>query len=407
MRHQTVRWDGARRFLPAATHGSQFVAYAAVVAAPALYGIATARLLGPNDRGVLITVLSAATFAGLLGTRGSASEYRRLITSGASPHLRREFIVTILSGAVIGGFLAVLILRSYHVETGLPIALLVVVLSALMAATILIRELLFGLRRMIVHNWLISAGFLVQLPLLYLLYETNSLGVVTALTLYVAFSGLVLMLLSVVWISVKSKNTAQSSPFKSGVSRAARLSLVPLLAHLYFSNGDRLVLSLVSSPDQVAFYSVAWTLALLPGMGVMAALPSLQDAAIHGVKASRRRMLVVALITVVSLLLVVLFAPSITNTIFGSDYAPSVDATRLMSLGALPYLMMTVVLTLMIGAGRYKAAGLASGVSVLASLVGILLLSGYGAVGAAVAFIGAATVGTLVSVILLLRRSPA
>jgi O-antigen/teichoic acid export membrane protein len=212
------------------------------------------------------------------------------------------------------------------------------------------------------------------------------------------------ILLALVWLR-KSKNreieNLRSAPLR--VSHTDRLSLVSLLAAQYFAGGDRFLLSLFTTPDQVAYYSVGATFALVSGLLVSAAIPSVQNVSSSGSAQNRRRVVLCLLSTFLTSIVIVVLAPWLVNGIFGSAYSASIDITRIVQFSVLPMAIYSLTLAFLVGSRRYRLSALASSTAVGASALAIVLLGEKGAIGASLALVFASLMGCLFGCLALKR----
>jgi O-antigen/teichoic acid export membrane protein len=295
------------------TSNQQLVAQIAVLGAPAIYGIAVARWLGPNDRGLYVTLLAASSIAGLIGTLGIATEIRGRVARDLRIPVISSLSKVSVAGAGIGLVgVGILTLNSPSKYSQADLVCMIA-LSMLTALIILFREMLFGLGVISQTNWVIALTQASQFIPLIFLHSLGELSLINVLAIQVLAQFLMVLLLTTMWRKGNGRRSVQalqSAAFT--ISPFDRLSLASLLAVQYFAGGDRFILSLFTTPDQVAFYSVGATFALIPGLLVGATIPSVQNASSIGVQQDGRRILWSSIGAVLVSVVIIVLAPWMT-----------------------------------------------------------------------------------------------
>jgi O-antigen/teichoic acid export membrane protein len=172
---------------------------------------------------------------------------------------------------------------------------------------------------------------------------------------------------------------------------------------------DQWILGSIAGSRELGLYSVAvaWTEALffLPEALSTVLRPDLVRASAADAARQAATVFRVALVATLPFVVgVVIAAPVLCVTIFGSSFEGSIDDLRVLAPGALGIVALKVLANALVAQGRPLLANLAIAVAFVVTIVlDILLIPPYGGVGAAVASLVAYTSGGLVVALVFMR----
>ena len=366
--------------------------------------IVTARLLGVEERGRLVLVLTVAGLAGLLGTAGTSTAYRALRPTGdAALHRCYAALSLLLAGA--GGLFALAVLAVWGVLA--PEHRVTPALAAAGAGYAAV----LALQRQAVDAWIAAgrllrgsatalaatlAGLLATVVLLPL--QPRAVAAVAVLTLGPA----VTLLLD--WPRLRDdvlgRPALTGGPARRLLGAGARGSGL-VVGSALGQRCDRLLLGLLLDPATLAVYAAAHAVAELSRVttGAAGQLAG-RDVAVLGAGdwQARRRALPGLALSVAVLLLVTATAAPMVRLLFGETYAEAARLVPLLAaveLVAMPALVETRLLVARGRLGRASTA-VAAGAAVTA-LSCLLMVPAWSAEGAGVsAALGHVVVTTLV-----------
>lgn len=375
-------------------------AYIVAVGGPAVYGIATARLLGPTDRGYLVGALSGVSLVAIVGTLGTATALRNSVTTDIPIRIRRHVIMSGGVGGVLGTALGVALYAIAHYPSPLIAIPLIALICALSTVVVILREVLTALGRMPITYFLAGASVLVQIPILWMLAATEP-SFITALLLFAVFTLVYTLALS--WLITTSRPPEQVRA-ETRLNFRARSSLVALIAGQYLNGGDRVVAAFVIAAPAVAMYSVGSSIALIPLVILGASYQDAHNRSATGssilTRALKRQ--VVLVIAICGALLV--FMPNIISTVFGDEYLDGTDAGRI-SILAVPFLIvLSLANAVLLGKGAYTKASTSAGTALVVGTALLLILGSGESVGAALAHLGATVTAAGMSLLLLFTK---
>ena len=172
---------------------------------------------------------------------------------------------------------------------------------------------------------------------------------------------------------------------------------------------DQWILGSIAGSKELGLYSVAvaWTEALffLPEALSTVLRPDLVRASAADAARQAATVFRVALLATLPFVVgVVIAAPVLCVTIFGSSFEGSIDDLRVLAPGALGIVALKVLANALVAQGRPLLANLAIAVAFVVTIVlDIILIPPYGGVGAAIASLVAYTSGGLVVALVFMR----
>jgi O-antigen/teichoic acid export membrane protein len=372
-----------------------YSSFISLLLAGAIYGLATSRILGASERGTVVAILSASSLAGLLGTAGSASEFRRHVAVGSSISIWRPLSLTLMISSLLGAVFSLVLSFLGGSTILVSDMLLLTVLSTISSVIFFLREVLAGANKISVGNWMLAGGLSLQIPILILLSGNGLLSVTSTLSLFLVAQVMVLSGLLVVWQGVSKRLNFSAPVMLERLIVGHRWSLVPILVAQYFSGGDRFVAALVIASDQVAFLAAASTMVLAPSALLTAMIPRIQNKYSQGIKQNRSKLLYLVVLIMAINVFIATFAYPLMGAIFGPEFFVAGSVVRIMSIGVPMFLLYQLFIASLMGRGAYGRAAMVSAATAVSYFSGMVILSEYGANGAAVGFV----VGNLVGVV--------
>lgn len=379
-------------------NASIYVSFIALLFAGAMYGVATARLLGPSERGTVVAILSASSLAGLLGTAGSASEFRRHVAIGNSISIRAPLRLTLMISSILGAAFALLLSLLGRGTISFSEMLLLILLSIISSVIFFLREVLVGANKISLGNGMLAGGLSLQVPILLMLSGSGSLSTTSTLSLYLIAQVSVVSVLLIVWRAVSKGLQLSLTIVRQKLMVGHRWSLVSMLVAQYFSGGDRFVAALIIAPDQVAYFAAASTIVLAPSALLSAMIPRIQNRYSQGIRQNRTKLFLVVIIIVGINGIIAVFAYPLMRAIFGPEFLTAGSVVRIMSIGVPIFLVYQLFIANQMGKGKYPQAAVVSAVCAISYFVGMMVLREYGANGVAVGFV----VGNLIGLVFIL-----
>ncbi|GAA1886181.1 lipopolysaccharide biosynthesis protein [Lapillicoccus jejuensis] len=324
-----------------------------------LIGLLTARWLGPTDRGVVVTGVTASSLLLLLGGLGLPPTLRMTLARPQGGLSFRGMVVLVAPLVALVclplALLAAGVLRVFG-DVHRPLTLLAFAAFCVVAVcATLLREGLHGTGR---HRWAVGGDLLSAVVLLGsvgVLRATDRLGV-ESYFVAATLGGLcgIALLLTCGW---RDPDPPGTRPRRGALLRLSRGSLAWALLAAFAWKGDRLLLGLVTDPTQVGVYGTAATLSdvawLVPvAMStVLARRVSAEDSAAM-VPRWRRRMLGLTALAAVP---VGVLGTVVLTRLLGPGYAGGVPALWLLLLGTLALTSYQADLAGCQGLGRFRA----------------------------------------------------
>lgn len=360
----------------------------------AMVAFITARELGPQDRGVIVLVVTTSTFAMLFGTAGANYVARaRLAAPVPLPLPAFNAVAAVLCAAAlplgaVGGWL---VLSLTDVPLSLPGALGIGVYTALLLVVLFEREVLNALGKNLAAARVEFAGGLVQLLVVAVaVYALDVRSAVVVLALIVASVALQGLLGAWEWrrASLSFAVTWQREAFLA-ILRQGRGGLGIALAQALSLRFDRIVLGVVTGTAAVGVYSVAATLTellwFLPiALGHVASAMVARRSITPG-QLQRLRLLTIV-VALASAAVVYFAAEPLIRGLFGDEYSGATEPLRVLLLASVPaslYLLDVLCLNALGATGTAGKAACAG--AVVAMGLAVLLIPAYDLMGAAYA----------------------
>jgi O-antigen/teichoic acid export membrane protein len=357
-------------------------------AAAILFALLTARWLGPSSRGVVVVLMTTATFLMLVGSFGISTGSRVLLNDspplGLARYLRQAralSLIHVVSSSTVG-------LLALAKTGGMPtpwIGMIFVPFAALQLLCYFQREALHGIGR---HRSAMYGDVLastLQAAAVLVLQVTGRLSLVAVCLVILGGA-----LAQTVFLTTRLRLPEQSPPFAvfsiRQLMRYSLPALVTTLGQAFVIRGDRLILGLIAGTAPVGIYGAAASftemLWLIPG-GV--AQVAFRRASVTGTRtagATARR--ITMLITVLASLALAACTRPIVTIVLGPAYADAVGLAYILIVASLPMASYQLDVAVLNGLGRLSRSGHATtlGTAILA-LGCVATIPTYGAYGAA------------------------
>lgn len=379
-----------------------------------LCGVVTARMLLPDDRGVLAILITTVTIVSLVSGLGTNISLRILLPRDPRVTMRGYAKTSLWLGALQ---LVFLILVSYFllgaIDVHLGVNEVIFGVLPLGLAAFFANQTADALSatgypsRASMAN---SVGFGVTAAALIAFWLLGS-GLLAALLAYTAgFTTRSVIAISIIGKSVVLKTTEPRSGGTKQLLRAGVGLMGMNLGQSITYRLDQYLLAALADTRAVGLYAVATTPASLiqvvsNSVGQVAFRDSAQN------QFGRKKLLIFVLgaagVTAAYAAVMYLAAPWLIPLVFGQEYVPAVDIVRVLALAEValsPYLVLSRAVA---GAGHIKLSSLTGVVGMAAmSLFLLLFIPGSGGLGAAWACVtGYATMSLfLICGILIIRR---
>jgi O-antigen/teichoic acid export membrane protein len=374
----------------------------------------TARALGPGGRGELAFLTTIAMLTATLATLGIEEANANL--AGSEPRSRRalatnSLVLSLLLGglasAVLLGLIAVFpAIAGESSSNLLRVSLAVIPVLVLQAALLFLIRADYGFA---LTNVAALVGPVLTVAVNGTLAAAGRLTVETALGVWVTAQVLATGLL--VWyVARRLQGFGRPEP------RLARRSIgFGLKAHTgrVMKTGnyrlDQWLLGAIAGPHELGLYSVAvaWSEAVfyLPEAVGMVMRPDLvrgsrAQAARQGATAFR----IAVILTLPVVLFLVVAAPILCVTVFGDEFAGSVDALRILAPGAFGIVALKLLANALTAQNKPMLGNAAIAVAFATTIVlDLVLIPPYGGLGAAIASTLAYTAGGLAVAVIFTR----
>lgn len=374
----------------------------------------TSRALGPDGRGTVVFLTTVTMLTAQLATLGVEEAAANLTAS--RPRLRGAVAGTgVLLAALLGlaaaGILLVGIAVVPRIGGGAPAVLRVIALAAI-PVLILQHYLAFVARAEYAFrtaNTSILIGPTVNFAVNGGLFAAGVITVETAVLTWVAGQALATAYLAVHIARGPggfARPDAALARSMLGFGARAHIGRVMMTGNYRL---DQWILGAVSGSREVGLYSVAvaWSevLFFLPDALSLVLRPDLARASEREAGRQTAAVLKVALgMTLVAVVAIILAAPLLCVTVFGSAFRGSIDDLRLLVCGALGMVALKTVANALLAQRRPARNNIAIGASFLVVVVlDVLLIPAHGGSGAAAASTAGYTVGGIVAVVILAR----
>jgi len=394
-----------RRLMPAGVSGRTLLAplwsSVGIQLASALSGIALARGLGAEDRGLLAAVMLWPLTVTMLLEFG-ASEYITVTTAADGPSRGAGFIASArrlsVVTAPIAGIASILILSSQGRLNSAPIA--IVAGFALVYPLLNLRTLAYagGLNGAGHHSFFQTIRLLVPLlnaVAMGALLGAGQLSVGAALVAVALSNWLALGIAWNGWRRLGTKPVA-STPVGALLRGGVGFQASSLFANLVI-RVDQLVVAAMLGDAALGLYVVAVTVSS-PIATLAASLAGLvlPDVARGGDRLGRYRsyQLIVVVVGTLGSIVVALSAPLVVPMLFGPDFVGSIPASRYLAFASVPLASLLVSAATVKAAGDVRGAILGQALATAVALAGLVLVLGRtGILGAAQVSLISYTVG--------------
>jgi O-antigen/teichoic acid export membrane protein len=374
----------------------------------------TARALGPVGRGDLAFLTTIAMLTATLATLGVEEANANL--AGSEPASRRalatnSLILALLQGGLASALLLGLIAAFPAIAGDWSSSLLLVALAAI-PVLVLQAALLFLIRAdygFALANAAALVGPVLTVTVNGALAAVGRITVGTALGIWVVAQVLATALL--VWY-VARRLQGFGRPERRLARRALGFGLKAHTGRVMKTGNYRLdqwLLGAIAGPRELGLYSVAvaWSEAVfyLPEAVGMVMRPDLvrasrAQAARQGATAFR----IAVILTLPVVLLLILAAPILCVTVFGDEFAGSVDALRVLAPGAFGIVALKLLANALTAQGKPMLGNSAIAVAFATTIVlDLLLIPSHGGLGAAIASTVAYTAGGLAVAVIFTR----
>jgi O-antigen/teichoic acid export membrane protein len=369
-----------------------------------LTGILLARTLGPAGRGALAAVVLWPTMLWTIGNIGVVDAVTFHTARRTAPE--RSIVSTSLGLALVQSIILIAI--------GLVIVPLVlarqeasvvrdclIFLASIPTSLVCLyfASLLNGAHRFLAFNVVRVTVFIGNALGLVVLAVASELTVTSAMLAYLGSQFITVLTATALVLPSSGRPSDPRKALAREMLSYGWRSQLSSISNLLNERVDQLVISIVLAPASLGLYVVAWTTTSLSSMigfsVAFATLPAVAQADTtvgRRARAHRYVFLTFAATTVVALPLIVL-APEILRIVFGGDFVDATDATRVLLVASIALGTGRVLSAVLKGANRPLDAGIAEGVGLAVTAVGLaVLLPTLGILGAAITSLAAYSV---------------
>jgi len=363
-----------------------------------LFALLTARLLGPNDRGVVVLITTTSSLLMLCGSLGVATSGRMLLSRGERSYpLSRHYRLTsrlslahVLTSALLG--LPLLVVT--HSWRGIAVGIWLIIYSVGVLKSYFERETLHGLQR---HRTAIA------IDLFTAAVQALGLGfllIVNAVRLVPVLAVMTIAIWAQVVIAIGATRNIRRARFRGlelmsltallGISWPA---LVAALGQAYVVRGDRIMLGLLGDTRSVGIYGTSATIAeaiwLVP-LGLSQVVFSRSANGDMRAVSKYRRLSLTA--SVAASAAIFFLAPDIVRYLLGAQYAEAIPLIRFLTVAAVAMGVFLIEAAVLNGQGNLalpaKVASIGALVMLVLCVVLVPRLGAYGAAWATVASYG-------------------
>ena len=379
----------------------------------AIFGVLTARQLGPDDRGVVVIFATVGTVLTLLGSFGVATGGRMLLSQQAPDYtpqrhlaIARRLTTFHVITMVTAGWLLLVVTHTWR---GWVVGLVFAGYGVAVIAVYLMSEALHGIGRHtrastggVLLNGLLVSGTVVLGELGAVSIESVSLLMLTGAAAEVVFLALPLV----------CAKTARDRDSQRSVKALLFLSAPALLASVGQAltiRGDRLVLGALSNSHDVGIYGTAATFAELMWLIPMGVGQIVFRQAALGRLERVRRLQVIAIVSMIAFgAVAALLAKPAIALLLGPAYADSVPLVWVLLAAGLPMGFYHLNAPILNGSGDLRGPAIASLWSAVV-LFGICFVTipTLGAYGAAIGSFSAYSIMAIVVTVRSRRVKPA
>jgi O-antigen/teichoic acid export membrane protein len=357
-----------------------------------IFAVLSARWLGPDDRGVVVVIVTASSLLMLLGSLGTATGGRVLLAQDNPSltlvrHARLSSFVSGWQAPVIVLFGWPLLFVTSAWRGWLP-AILFVAYGVGLTGAYMTREALHGVgmhRRAVGGDVLTGTMQILLIVVLYLAGWLSLSGVLTIMVISIWVQTVILRLL-VLSISRYTRTTTPSMKLRELVAFSIP-ALISTLGQAFAVRGDKLILGVYAGTTPVGLYAVAASFCSaiwLPALGLSQICLRASAQGRH--QQVRQIRIANAVVTVAAAAIAFVIAESVVQLLLGSSYAAAVPMARILLIASILMSLYLVEAAALNGAGLMKVPGRAAVCGSIVLLTGcVILIPPLGAHGAAFA----------------------
>ncbi len=351
-----------------------------------LTGVLLARALGPSGRGALAAVVLWPTMLWTVGSLGVVDSVTFVSARQTAPE--RSIVSTSLALAVvqsvvlilIGLVLVPIVLARQEASVVRDCMIFLASIPTSLVALYL-ASVLNGTHRFVAFNIVRVAVFVGNAVGLVILAVLSNLTVTSAMLAYLASQVItVATAVALVFPSLEGRLIRPERPLAREMLAYGWRSQLSSISNLLNERADQLVISIVFAPASLGLYVVAWTMTSLSGMigysVALAALPAVAKADTPDERQARAHeyVFLTALSTTVVVIPLLLLTPDILRIVFGPDFVPATDVTRILLVASIALGTGRVLGAALKGVNRPLDAGIAEGVGLVVTAVGLAVL---------------------------------
>jgi enterobacterial common antigen flippase len=371
-----------------------------------LTGVLLARTLGPAGRGALAAVVLWPTMLWTVGNLGIFDSVTFMSARQTAPH--RSIVSTSLGLAAVQsaililiGLVLVPIVLSRQEESVVRDCLIYLASIPTSLVTLYLGSVLNGMHRFVAFNIVRITVFVGNAIGLVLLAITSDLTVTSAMLAYLVSQVVsALVACAIVLPSLEGFRRPERWLARELLAYGWR-SQLSSISNLLNERVDQLVISIVFAPASLGLYVVAWTMTSLSatiGHSVaLATLPAVAKADTRDDRLAKAHeyVFLTAATTAVLVIPLIILAPQILRIVFGPDFVAATDVTRILLIASVTLGTGRVLGAVLKGVNRPLDAGIAEGVGLAVTAVGLaILLPILDLKGAAITSVAAYTAST-------------
>jgi O-antigen/teichoic acid export membrane protein len=350
-----------------------------------LTGVLLARTLGPSGRGALAAVVLWPTMLWTVGNLGVVDSVTFLSARKTAPS--RSIVSTSLGLALVQSVILILIglvlvpiVLARQEASVVRDCLIFLASIPTSLVTLYLASVLNGTHRFVAFNVVRITVFVGNAVGLVVLAIASDLTVTSAMLAYLA-SQVVTVITAAALVLPHLGGMVRP---ERGLSREMMAygwrSQLSSISNLLNERVDQLVISIVFAPASLGLYVVAWTMTSLSSMigfsVALAALPAVAkaDSADDRRSQAHEYVFLTALSTTAVVIPLVVLAPEILRIVFGPDFVPATDVTRILLVASIALGTGRVLGAALKGVNRPLDAGIAEGAGLAVTAVGLAVL---------------------------------
>jgi enterobacterial common antigen flippase len=352
----------------------------------ALTGVLLARTLGPSGRGALAAVVLWPTMLWAVGNLGLDDSVTFLSARRTAP--QRSIVSTSLALAAVQSVILILIglvlvpiVLSRQEESVVRDCLIFLASIPTSLVTLYLASVLNGTHRFVAFNVVRITVFVGNAVGLVILALGSDLTVTSAMLAYLVSQVITVMMAAVlVFPSLEGGLMRPERPLGRAMLAYGWRTQLSSISNLLNERVDQLVISIVFAPASLGLYVVAWTMTSLSGMigssVALAALPAVAKAEETGERRAKAHeyVFLTALSTTLVVIPLLILTPEILRIVFGPDFVAATDVTRILLVASIALGTGRVLGAALKGLNRPLDAGVAEGVGLAVTAVGLAVL---------------------------------